>query len=205
MNNIINHLDDINKISQNPYFINLPNLSLEQFVKSQKSFIHAINNWSKVLAILIGRTDDPKNRIILLDNLNEENGNGDLSKTHVNTFRELLKLCDYTGECNIEPHIYIFNKFLLDYVQNGDYNIAVAILGAIEYTYITVSKLIYEYLSKYIDVENKETHYHKHEIIDYKHATDLFSIVGNENVIKGLDIGYMLLYDLYVEMDKLVR
>ena len=49
-----------------------------------------------------------------------------------------------------------------------------AMIGMIEYTYITASKNINMYVSKYKQVEN---HYSTHETLDDKHFNDLFSLI----------------------------
>lgn len=201
------YMKKINKLDGNKYFLNLNNISLESFYNSQKDFIHAVDNWSKVLCHLIMKLPSFKERALILENLYDEHGNGDLKKCHVNTFNDFLKEINpnhiagnssYAGN-----YVGRFNKELMETLENESWVYCTAMIGMIEYTYITASSHITKYVSNYKRVEN---HYSEHETLDYKHYKDLFSLIedlydtNKEEIEKGIYHGYKLLNHLYVKM-----
>lgn len=214
--NIYHYLDNLksktnNKLSENILFKNLQHISKDDFLKIQKNFIHAINHWPKLLLILCSRINEPELRMLLLDNINDEHGNGNINLCHVNTFHQFLKALGLNPNHKIDLYdkyqskaVNNFNIRLTQFVNNNDYRESALILGAIEYIYIDISKYFNQYLAKH----NLEVyHYTEHEILDVKHADDLFTIaLSGEGLMKDdvmnkyLYIGYILIYDLYEEL-----
>jgi hypothetical protein len=244
MQEILKIAKDTNKINENPYFKNLnKDVQLKLFLNSQEAFISAIDNWSKVLGLMISKVPSDLQRAVLIDNLNDEQGmcncafsaithtvnnrqndgclhrNGDLTKSHVNTFRMLLVSLDYTEK------IQLYNRYLPSYRYvkkfnddltnsiggiikidgiNWIYNIA--ILGMIEYVYVDVSKYIHAYLCNFLPPD-KINHYSTHEILDVHHYTSLFQLLEpyiktNYNEIYfGICRGFKLMDELYFSLN----
>jgi hypothetical protein len=212
---IINYAEQINKINNNDYFVNLPNLSISQFLKTQECFISAVDHWSKMLGLMLYHLPTEK-RVVIIRNLYDEHGEGDLSKTHTNTFKLLLESLNYKENIliynpNLPSYSIVskFNQGLYDAINSESWQYSVAMMGMIEYTYITVSTHIHHYLTKYLPVENIN-HYSLHEVLDVEHATELFGLLDeniNENIkediINGMNKGYELMNTLYDELSKL--
>lgn len=59
-----------------------------------RPFLGAVNGWSQVLGLLITRLPTPAQRLVAIENLVDEHGHGDLSMSHVATFRRLIKSLD---------------------------------------------------------------------------------------------------------------
>lgn len=194
-------------IDNNKFFYNLNEIPKNIFLMAQIDFIHAVNYWSSILALLISRLKKPYHRTIILDNLYDEHGNGNISKNHVYTYYDYLCELGYKGSVNNllnrKCHSRSVNKFIerLDNCMNKyDAYEVCFILGNIEKTYIEISKKINEYLRKN---NLKVHHYTEHEILDIKHAEDLFTVAkqgDNKNVIKLMDEGYDIINTLYEDL-----
>ena len=208
------NIQEINKIDTNPYFQKLNTTKIENFLKSQECFIDAVDNWSKVLGILLSKVPTFKERAIIIDNLYDEHGEGNIVNSHVNTFSKFMKSLGYEEDLLINNdnlpshnHVKSFNDSLLEKVNNESWLFSVAMLGMIEYTYITVSKNIHKYVAQFIISEDIH-HYSLHEIVDVKHATDLFELIlpyeniKTEMIINGLITGYNLLAKLYDDLSQ---
>lgn len=212
MNNIINRALKINKIDRNRYFEKLrTNPPIDKFIKSQEGFIVAIDNWSTILEQLLPKLPSDKEREPILENLFDEGGNGDITQSHVNTFRQFITSLGYKNTLEINynypssPAVKKFNQGLHDALNYDHWIFCSAMLGIIEYIYITVSRNIHKYSSQYVQ-SDKLLHYGLHEIIDDKHSTDLFKMVApyydnyGEEITTGIIYGYNLMNDLYNEL-----
>src|SRR5579862_710493 len=208
----------LGKINVAEETLNKP-IPLKLFLNSQEAFISAIDNWSKVLGLMISKVPSDLQRAVLIDNLNDEHGNGYLTKSHINTFRMLLVSLDYTEKIQLYnrylPSYRYIKKFNDDLTSSIDgiikidginwiYNIA--ILGMIEYVYVDVSKYIHAYLRNFLPPD-KINHYSTHEILDVHHYTSLFQLLEpyiktNYNEIYfGIRRGFKLMDELYFSLN----
>ncbi|ARF12365.1 heme oxygenase [Klosneuvirus KNV1] len=210
MDQILSLSNKINNITSNKYLLKLSqNPSLDNFLTSQDSFIDAVDNWSKILALLLTKLPSDKERSIIVNNLYDEHGSGNPNKSHVGTFKEFMKSLNYKEEVSLNStntftHTIIkqFNDRLTHYIGMNNWIQNVAMLGMIEYVYITISTYIHNYVEQYIP-SDQITHYSLHEIMDVKHSTELFELLvpyidSNYNDIQnGLELGYFIFDDLY--------
>lgn len=158
MKKIIEFCKNINKIDKNSYMNKLKNNPPKSnFITSQKGFINAVDNWSKILALLTAKVPSCNERIIIIKNLFDEHGKGDINNSHVNTFRYFLKSLGNTKKLDItstyksSESISTFNNNLEEMIKNKNWLFCVASLGMIEFTYITVSNIIHNYASNYLN------------------------------------------------------
>ncbi|AYV78565.1 MAG: heme oxygenase [Edafosvirus sp.] len=218
MEEMLKFAKSINKIDENKYFVFLKdninrNNILENFMMSQVNFVDAVDEWSCILGLMVAKVPSVKERIVLIKNLYDEHGNGNIENSHVVTFNKfikmLLEICNNRIELIHDDRINneIINKFiheLHNVIGSNNWVYSIAVLAMIEYTYITVSKCIHEFVSNYTPSELIH-HYSLHEIMDQTHSQELFSIVtdqyetkNNKKVIEdGILHGYKILYDLY--------
>ncbi len=193
---ILSTCKKINKLDDNIYFHKLKKFELDEnskyrilnnegFVRSQEGFISAIDNWSKLLAQLLIKVPGAKERLVIVENLYDEHGEGDINESHTSTFQRFMKSLGCTRSLIVNDNpleykssspIRKFNKKLEEVFKNNDWIYCSAVLGMIEYTYIIASKNIHQYTSNYLK-SNDISHYSLHEIIDIKHSTDIFSIL----------------------------
>jgi len=183
-------------------------IPVNKFVKSQECFVNCVNYWSQILGKLIFKLDNYKERKVIVENLMDEHGLTSDMLSHVETFTLFIeKLGGNINTFNDIPSIN-FNT-MLDFISNEKLAVFIAALGFIEYYYQQISKIIVYYLkinNIYINI-----HYTEHEIIDSKHANDLFKLLdkydinekeyalsyGSELAIKIFDDYYNMVYDMY--------
>ena len=173
------------------------------FKKTNYSFSHAIEYWSKALIYMLSISDTAEQRIVFINNLYDEHGNNDIKHSHVNTFIALLnsisvnKLSHEMVKCHIS-YENITLPFIreLDYtLKNNTFDYNCGVMGMIEYMYISVSKEMYEHLKNYMDTV---IHYELHEVLDETHSEDLFKLIVDDDEGKaGIAKGYKLLCMLY--------
>ena len=136
----INKIKVSKSLQDNLLFKNLNKISIDQFLQIQKEFIYAVNYWSKLLFILLSKIDDPKLRIVILDNINDEHGHGNIEESHVYTFYNFLQALGHKETLDINKKcrskaVKLFYKSLEKYIKNLQYYDSALILGAIEYIY----------------------------------------------------------------------
>ncbi len=210
MDNILNYAKKINNIEENEYFINLTQVAnLDNFISSQVHFVNAIDNWSKILGIMISRVPSYNERNVLIQNLVDEHGNGEIEKNHVSTFDKfidsLLEITKKNKDTYLLKGNYNYTKEFIESLYSLtelNWIFAISAMGMIEFTYINVSNKIHNYVCNYID-KDKINHYSLHEILDVTHATELFKIIEpyykeNKMIIeKGIEKGYNMMNKLY--------
>ncbi len=64
--------------------------SQEKFLNSQIPFYYAVEHWTKLLLKLMLKIPNLKQQLVILENINDEYGNGDESLVHTNTFMQYL-------------------------------------------------------------------------------------------------------------------
>jgi hypothetical protein len=216
LNIIIEYANRINEIDKNPYLKTLKNNpSLESFFNSQRGFINAVDNWSKMLGLLINIVPSDKERLIIIRNLNDEHGHGDILKSHVNTFRIFMNSLGFRGELELNTpstsydYVKNFNIGLQKELKTKNWIYCASMLGIIELIYVNVSKHIHDYSLTYLELDSI-THYGVHEIVDIEHARELFSMVSpyldsnRDMIYEGLVHGYKLINILYFDLHTLL-
>jgi hypothetical protein len=218
MDLLLKYADDINLIDNNNYFTTLAkNPNIDKFLISQECFISAVDHWSRLLGLLLFYVPTDKERLIIIKNLNDEHGEGDLNSSHTNTFKLLLKSLNYDKDIllyneELQSYNYVnkFNNNLKDIITTQSWIYSVAMLAMIEYTYVIVSKNIHIYLLNYLPI-NEINHYSLHETLDVTHvthATELFDLLipymkNNElssEMKSGIITGYTIMNELYLSL-----
>jgi hypothetical protein len=210
LDKILSYANKVNKIQDNEFFARLPKLPLDHFILSHVHFGSAVDCWSKVLGLLIALAPSYKERAIILRNLNDEHGNGDITQSHVATFEKFLSTLishtkhdlQYYKEKGSSDFVAKFVDELLVMADDTklNWNAKLAALGMIEYVYINVSEYICEYVTKLIGIEEIE-HYSIHNAIDYDHAMDFFKMLNYDtdktDIEAGIKYGYQILSNFY--------
>lgn len=151
-----------------------------------KPFVHAVNGWSKLLAVLLSKIDNPSYKYYLVDNLSDEICG---PKTHVDTYLEFLNVLMKDPLNNSFEKIDQDKRvdFFIDRILQLHDPVKISlVMGMIEYVYIDISLEINNYLKKN---DLYAEHYKEHEVLDVKHSTDLFNLYINlsYNSSKKLD------------------
>lgn len=156
------------------------------FFTSQVQFGFAVRAFSKPLAALAARSDDVEQRFVFVDNLWDEHGEGDLTKSHAATFALFLERLvaaaslDKDG-INVKagPAVTTFNQMLFKWANEGDILEAAASLGMIERLFADYSRLIAQAVVARGWLGQAElAHYTLHEEKDHEHANGLFGVAA---------------------------
>jgi len=165
------------------------NMNIYIFSARISAFIELVNYWSQILGYVIYACNDHKIRKKIVANLMDENC-GKL--THVETFYQFLIECGYEGELNnIKTNSIVthYKDLLYSLITKYTFEQSCSILGSIEHVYHIISKEINNYFKDKKGYQ-PENHYTTHEIVDVKHAIDLFECSNDDSLTPFfLDIG----------------
>lgn len=209
-------INSINKMDSNPYVIKLLSIShpptLKNFLTSQDSFIDAIDQWSHLLGKMLSKVPSHRERLVIVENLYDEHGEGDLNKAHVNTFKAFIQSLDASSAVDLyNPNkktyqiVRHFYEKLHYFIDHYDWKFSVAMLGMIELVYVTISGAIHKYAKLHL-IDQTINHYSLHETLDTRHANELFALIkpfyenDPELIESGLKAGYDAMFSLYSEL-----
>jgi pyrroloquinoline-quinone synthase len=206
-------------ISENPYFGRLDSggMSLEHFRATQEQFFFAVTFFSRPMAALVGRIEDPQARIEILHNLVEEHGEFDVSAFHHNTFKKFLSSIG-AGAQNLDalpvsPVLRAFNAVLTASCVLDEIEVGVGCMGIIEHAFSAISARIGQAVVRRGWVTDGElVHYKLHAKIDERHAEEFFAVVESRwsdpsrryYIEQGLELGAYVFDRLYRDLDQLV-
>ncbi|MDA9656774.1 iron-containing redox enzyme family protein [Candidatus Marinimicrobia bacterium] len=215
MKTFIRTLKQKTPIHKNYYFAKLRNdeLTLEEFQKSQLNFFDAVLSFTKPMFIISSKLDSYEQRLLVLENIFEEHGNGDIAKNHGKTFEEYLILLGVNKKeiknRRINKSSQNFNLSLIEYSQKESTYFSLAMMGIIEERYSEMSKLISEKLLKNKWLTEKTlVHYKVHEKLDIEHAESFYHLISSKwldknirkDIKKGLLFGNNLILNLYTDL-----
>ena len=155
-------------------FIN--NCSQQEFLSSQIPFYYAVESFPRMLLSLALKIPTSEERMLVIENIWEEHGEGDSSKFHTSTFKKHLTLLNNNKDIDLESNYFVEN-WISD-ILNGDYTISelASMLAGIEYMYAVISEDIAEYIDSLSLLEDSP-HYTKHAKLDWSHGKELLDVL----------------------------
>ena len=212
MNEIHDFALKINLLRSNIFFVNLrQSKCCSEFVHTHFGFLKAIEYWSKCLSQMLVKATTDRERLVFIENLYDEHGNGNLENSHTNTFIKLIMSLDSKSNLSLEnctksmSYKFAVNAFinkLQHAMDTENFQFCCGMLGIIEYIYMDASKEIHNYLLQYLPLD-EINHYSLHEILDKKHLDDLFSLIDIDNMSdakNGMLYGYNAMWKMYQSM-----
>jgi pyrroloquinoline-quinone synthase len=200
----------------NPYMRSLADGSFERadFVETQIQFLHAVVYFARPMAVLTSRLPRPEQRLIVLENVNDEHGGGNLTGSHERTFLTLLErlgVSDSEIDRRVQwPEVRAFNMTLLGVCAHDDLPTALAMLGAIEDLFSGIAGRIGRGIVERGWMRQEQlTHYPAHEELELGHAEGFFrlseSLAGTDaraayQIEQGLELGAYTLLRLYEDL-----
>lgn len=182
------------------------------FLHTQRHFRYAVENFGSVIAGVLSKMPIlTEERMSIAENVAEEHGHNNLSKTHKETF---LTFLDSMNEDDVKLDLdkslpaMKFNESVRNFVLTHSYYEGAAMVGIIEHLYINMSALI----AKTVHQRNwdefcKQSHYDVHAELDVEHARELFEVsesmwnTGNEEIQKQIvnaaELGALYFVSLY--------
>jgi pyrroloquinoline-quinone synthase len=201
---------------ENPYFKALTEgtFSREDFVETQIQFSNAVLFFSRPIAVLAARLPRADMRLLLLENVEEEHGHGDLRFSHETTFLTLLERLGvtpaYAESRAMWPEVRAFNTILSGLCMLDDTFTGLAALGIIEDLFSEISGLIgHQLVARGWLPKDQIIHYAKHEVLDVAHAEGFYrpleepyrkNAVAAYQVQQGLELGAYCFLRMYRDL-----
>lgn len=182
-------------------FMNQANQS--EFLSSQEGFYYAVKAFPRMLSRLASIIEDSEHRVMVIENLWEEHGQGNSSLFHTNTFHQYLRSLGLQKEIKAIAHNPWVDEWI-DCVLNKNLSPAnyASYLAGIEYIYARISKSISDHVLQF-DLSCEQSHYKNHSALDFEHAAELLKVAVfcNENqgdLFESFKLGvqeFVCLYD----------
>lgn len=199
-------------IEKQPYFSSLLNhtMNKDQFIKSQISVLDAVQFFSRPMFLISSKLNTYEQRMVILKNIFDEHGNGEIKNAHGNTYKNYLIALGATEKDlkmrKKQNAVIKFNETLMKCAKHESIMTSIAMMGIIESRYSKISSIIVQTIldNEWIKEENL-SHYSTHKDLDVEHAQDFFDIIRNgwknsdskEKIKKGLLLGNSTILDLY--------
>ena len=200
-NELLLFADELKKqypASKNIYFSLLKQgVSKSWLYATQSPFWYAVEGWSNILINILSKLSSSEQRIVILRNLNDEHGNGDIKKCHTYTFSQFLKSTIDTSEYP-PPHAKCVDNFIKSIMQTQDVIEQISIVGIIEYIYAHLSIEIGICCNK-LNIKNE--HYKEHTTLDIEHALDIFRLLQQSFPERLDDIKQYMKHGISIFMD----
>lgn len=153
--------------------------SQQEFLLSQEGFYYAVKSFPRMLAKLASLIEDSETRLLVVENIWEEHGQGNPKLFHTNSYYQYLQSLGLTKNIQDIEHNPWVDEWISS-VLSKDLSASqyAAYLGGIEYIYARISNIISEHIQNF-DLKNEQTHYAKHGVLDYDHAAELLEVCIN--------------------------
>jgi len=212
MDQYILQLKQETPIEKNQYFSKLikGNITFENFQRSQLDFYDAVIFFTRPMFVIASKLNSYQQRLIILNNIMDEHGDGELSETHGETFKKyLLSLGILKKEIHRRKQneaATFFNVSLEEKAKKKSTCFSLAMMGIIEDRYATITKILSEHILKNHWLSQKTlTHYKVHEDLDVEHAESFYKLIRNHwvnlekrtQIKEGLVFGNDLILNLY--------
>jgi pyrroloquinoline-quinone synthase len=183
-------------------------LSREDFVRTQVQFLFAVEPYADFLAMLAARCDSAEARLVLQQNVADEQGAGDPGQTHGATFRALLgKLGVTPAQIDASPRwpcVDAFNAGVREACTTAPVQSGIATIAVIEDLFTDISAGLGQGIVARGWLAAEEiVHYDVHAQLDRIHADALYASLepSNETTVRaiehGMARGLSLMLDLY--------
>ena len=198
--------------AKHPYFNWMKITDKESFARSQIPFRYAVEGFSCALAATLAKIPELERRVKLAENVAEEHGLLGEKIPHKYTITQFLKVMgipdsEITIPCPAGVHA--FNQSLRNYCLSNSPEAGAALLGMIEYVFITISNVVADHIaSKGWAERGSQRHYETHETLDIEHSKVLFDICTDywamkykrQEICQGLILGAHYFWNLYNEL-----
>jgi pyrroloquinoline-quinone synthase len=145
--------------------------------------LHAVvEAFPRFLAALLANDLDPALRDVVVDNLNEEQGRMDPRAVHLTTYRAFLSALGHPGRVTVvDPPsvgVRLYIRAMLDLCGRAPVAQGAGALAVVEDHVARASIVIAQWVAReYPDL--RETHFGVHEVLDVRHAEELYAIAAH--------------------------
>ena len=190
-------------LANHDWFEFMEDANQAEFLSSQEGFFYAVKAFPRMLSKLASIIEDSEHRVMVIENLWEEHGQGNSIIFHTNTFHQYLRSLGLKKEMKDIAHNPWVDEWI-DCVLNKDFSPAKysSYLAGIEYIYARISKEISDHVLQF-DLICEQSHYKKHSALDFEHAAELLEVAvlcneSQEDLFESFKLGvkeFVCLYD----------
>lgn len=164
------------ELEKHDWAIFIEKANQKEFLKSQKGFYYAVKAFPQMLCKLASLIENPEIRLTVVENIWEEHGQGNAHSFHTHTYFQYLQSLGFEGnaeQLEHQPWIQEWIEHVMAKKMSAPHY--AAYLSGIEYVYARISNKICHHLNSY-RLKCEQTHYAKHSVLDYAHATELLQV-----------------------------
>ncbi|MCI0506501.1 MAG: iron-containing redox enzyme family protein [Gammaproteobacteria bacterium] len=195
--------------TRHPYFAWMKITDKHSFARSQIPFRYAVEGFSCALAATLAKIPELERRVRLAENVAEEHGLVGNKMPHKYTiagFLNALGIDDSELDIPCPAGVHAFNESIRNYCLTNSAEASAALLGIIEYVFITISNLVATHIvSSGWTTQGSQHHYETHEALDIEHSQVLFDISEDHwqhdckrgEICQGLILGGHYFWGLY--------
>ena len=151
----------------------LSHATQQEFLKSQVPFFYAVEAFPRMLCKLAMSIEHSEQRLLVIENIWEEHGQGNQAQFHTQSYQTYLKSIGWDGVLFTNPWVQSWIKQIFHLPQDAIY--LASYLSGIEYLYALMSQDIAQYVSG-LDLVCEQHHYAKHAVLDWNHGFELLSV-----------------------------
>lgn len=151
----------------------LNNATQHEYLTSQIPFFYAVEAFPRMLCKLAMSIKTSEDRLLVIENLWEEHGQGKNFLFHTQTYQTYLKSLGWNGVFSTNPWVqaWIDNIFKL---ENEPIYLA-SYLAGIEYLYALISQDITQHINQF-ELHCAQNHYANHSVLDWEHGFELLEV-----------------------------
>jgi len=203
------HVARVFDFAQHPYFAWMQSTDKQSFARSQIPFRYAVEGFSCALAATVAKTAQFERRVGIAENVAEEHGLVGNKVPHKYTIAEFLTVLgvdDNQLDIPCPAGVHAFNESIRNYCLTNSPEASAALLGMIEYLFITISHLVATHIvSAGWTTPGSQRHYESHELLDIEHSQVLFDVSEYDwqhqckraEICQGLILGGHYFWGLY--------
>jgi hypothetical protein len=168
-------IDATNKTdwTNNSFHQFVKNADKKEFLESQIPFFYAVQAFPRMLCKLAYNIEDSKERLLVVNNIFEEHGEGQDVKFHTETYKTYLRSLGWIEGLTHNPWVDQW----VDKVLNSSLSASelAAYLSGVEYVYALICQDVSAYLNT-LELACEQTHYAKHSVLDWEHGYELLEV-----------------------------
>lgn len=152
--------------------------SQAELLHSQEGFFFAVKAFPRMLAKLASAIEDSESRLLVIENLWEEHGQGDVGRFHTNTYLQYLTSLGLQKESSgLARNPWVDEWIAVALAKDMSASRYAAYLAGIEYIYAPICQRVSEHLQRF-QLVCPQTHYATHGVLDYDHAAELLRVAA---------------------------
>jgi hypothetical protein len=179
----------------------LKNANQKEYLTSQIPFFYAVEAFPRMLCKLAMSIQTSEERLLVIQNLWEEHGQGENFLFHTQTYKTYLDSLGWDKTLFTNPWVQEWINKVLNLENNPIY--LASYLSGIEYLYAQICQDITQHLNNF-ELLCVQSHYAKHSVLDWEHGHELLEVAINisNNESNTVNDNVVIIKDAFKEAQK---